>query len=122
MRVCVSACMRVCIRVCLRAYVHACVLLLRISFPAANSRVYLTPDQTRLITKRGERIEAYHVASQNRELSVPADAGPVSCSSLSNKYFVFSIKQKTGELSHFLLSFPSKNLLHQVLEKSQLLL
>ncbi|KAF6039480.1 hypothetical protein EB796_002212 [Bugula neritina] len=58
--------------------------------------LYVTPNQEKIIAKRENRIESYQVDSQQLEFSVDTDKGSISCSAISDSYFVFSIKQKTG--------------------------
>lgn len=58
--------------------------------------IYVTPDQERIIAKRGRNVESYQIDSHQLEFTVPTDNGPISCHALSNAYFIFSVKQKTG--------------------------
>jgi len=61
--------------------------------------LYVTPNQEKIIAKRENRIESYQVDSQQLEFSVNTDKGSISCYAISDSYFVFSIKQKTGKFS-----------------------
>ncbi|XP_067929289.1 NACHT and WD repeat domain-containing protein 2-like [Watersipora subatra] len=60
--------------------------------------VYVTPNQERIVAKRAKAIECYQVDSQQKEFYIATENGPISCAAISNTYFIFSIKQRTGPL------------------------
>ena len=68
-----------------------------------EGEIYITPNQERIIAKRGRNVESYQIDSRQLEFTVSTDDGPISSHALSNAYFVFSIKQKTGssKVVHF---------------------
>ena len=61
-----------------------------------EGEIFITPNQERIIAKRGRNVESYQIDSRQLEFTVSTDDGPISSHALSNAYFVFSIKQKTG--------------------------